>query len=193
VEGTRTLRATVVLLAATAGGACGSDPPRQDASEPPGTYRVAVVSASFPARQRLARQQRLVIAVRNAGRTTVPELSVTVEPFSTRTRARELADPRRPVWIVDRPPRGSTTANTSTWTLGRLEPGRTRRFVWRVTPVRTGTHRLTYRVSAGLAGRAKAVTTGGRAPRGTITVRVSGRPPASRVDPDTGAVVRAGD
>ncbi|MEY2534544.1 MAG: hypothetical protein QOF29_2454 [bacterium] len=182
--------ALVAVTGAVAG--CGGDAPRQDAGEPPGRYRVAIVATSFPARQRLARQERLVIAVQNRGRATVPELSVTVHAFSTRARARGLADAERPVWVIDRPPRGSTTANASTWSLGRLPAGHTKRFVWRVTPVRTGTHRLSYRVTAGLAGRAKAVAAGGGAPARELVVRVSGRPSASRVDPESGAVVRDG-
>jgi hypothetical protein len=195
VEASRAPRLTVATTAALAAAlglaGCG-DAPRQDATEPPGTYRVAIVGTSFPARQRLARQERLVVAVRNTGRATVPEVSVTVEAFSTRARQRGLADAERPVWVIDRPPRGSTTANASTWALGRLPAGRTKRFVWRVTPVRTGTHRLRYRVAAGLAGRARAVAADGRAPVRELTVRISGRPSPARVDPDTGAVVRDG-
>jgi hypothetical protein len=187
----RRTAAGAVALPALAFAGCG-EAPRQDASEPAGTYRIAIAAVSFPARQRVARPERLVVAVRNTGRTTVPQIAVTVEHLAVRTSDAALADRRRPVWIVDRSPRGGTTATSDTWTLGRLGPGRTRRFVWGLTPVRPGTHRVSVRIAAGLAGRAKAVLRGGRAPVRRLTVRISARPSAARVDPDTGAVVRSG-
>jgi hypothetical protein len=191
VEGSRALRLTAVPCAAfvvlgIAG--CGGGA-RQDASEPSGTYRVAIVRASFPARQRLAAPARLVVEVRNAGRKTVPDVAVTVDSFSTRSERTDLADAQRPVWVIDAPPEGSTTAYTNTWALGPMSAGETKRFVWRVTPVQAGTHRLRFRVAAGLNGRAKAVLAGDRVPEREMTVRISSRPASARVDPETGAVV----
>ena len=193
MEGPRALRliaaaaaAVVVLGTAACGGVA-----NQGADEPSGTYRVAIVRSSFPARQHVAAPTRLVIDVRNTGRKTVPDVAVTVDAFSSRSERTDLADPQRPVWIVDRPPEGSTTAYTDTWALGPLAAGETKRFVWRLTPVQPGTHRLQYRVAAGLAGRAKAVLAGDRVPEREMTVRISARPAAARVDPETGAVVRA--
>jgi len=192
VEGPRALRliaapaaALVVLGAAACGGG-----PSQSADEPSGTYRVAIVRSSFPARQHVAAPTRLVIDVRNTGRKTVPDVAVTVDAFSSRSERTDLADPQRPVWIVDRPPEGSTTAYTDTWALGPLAAGETKRFVWRLTPVQPGTHRLEYRVAAGLTGQAKAVLAGDRVPEREMTVRISTRPASARVDPETGAVVR---
>jgi len=192
VEGPRALRliaapaaALVVLGAAACGGGAS-----QSADEPSGTYRVAIVRSSFPVRQRVAAPTRLVIDVRNTGRKTVPDVAVTVDAFSSRSERTDLADPQRPVWIVDRPPEGSTTAYTDTWALGPLAAGETKRFVWRLTPVQPGTHRLEYRVAAGLTGQAKAVLAGDRVPEREMTVRISTRPASARVDPETGAVVR---
>ena len=180
------LAVLALLLLGPAG--CGGGT-RQDASEPARTYRVAIVRSSFPARQRLAAPARLVVEVRNTGTRTVPNIAVTVESFSARSERAGLADAQRPVWVLDRPPAGSTTAYTNTWALGRMSAGETKRFVWRVTPVQTGTHRLRLRVSAGLAGRAKALLTGNRVPERELTVRISSRPARARVDPDTGAVL----
>ena len=192
MEGPRALRliaapaaALVVLGAAACGGGAS-----QSADEPSGTYRVAIVRSSFPVRQRVAAPTRLVIDVRNTGRKTVPDIAVTVDAFSSPSERTDLADAQRPVWIVDRPPEGSTTAYTDTWALGPLAAGETKRFVWRLTPVQPGTHRLQYRVAAGLAGQAKAVLAGDRVPEREMTVRISGRPASARVDPETGAVVR---
>jgi hypothetical protein len=194
VEGTRALRwtaAPVAALAALGLAGCG-DGPRQGADETPGTYRLSIVRASFPARQRLAEPARLVIVVRNAGRATVPNLAVSVDSFGERSERADLSDAQRPVWVVDRPPRGSATAYASTWALGPLREGATRRFVWRLTPVRAGTHRVRFRLAAGLTGRAKAVLAGDRSPERELTVRISARPADARVDPETGAVVRGG-
>jgi hypothetical protein len=195
VEGPRALRLTAAPAAALlvlGVAACGGDEPRQDAAERSGTYRVAIVRSSFPARQRLAAPARLVVVVRNIGRRTVPNVAVTVESFSERSERTDLADAQRPVWVIDRPPRGSTTAYTNTWALGPMPAGRAKRFVWRVTPVQAGTHHLRYRVAAGLTGRAKAVLAGNRVPEREVTVRVSARPVRARVDPRTGVVVRGG-
>ena len=131
-------------VAALAVAGCGGGE-RQDADEPSGTFRVDVVNASFPTKQHLAKSERFVIAVRNTGREAVPNVAVTVDSFAARSQQAGLADPSRPVWIVDAAPRGGDTAYTNTWALGRLAPGQTRRFVWRVTAVQAGTHTVKWR------------------------------------------------
>ena len=85
VEGPRALRliaapaaALVVLGTAACGGGAS-----QDADEPSGTYRVAIVRSSFPVRQHVAAPTRLMIDVRNTGRKTVPNVAVTVDAFSS--------------------------------------------------------------------------------------------------------------
>ena len=176
-------------VAAVAVGGCGGGE-RQDADEPSGTFKVAVVRASFPVKQHLAQPARFVIAVRNTGPKAVPNLAVTVSSFSERSEAAGLADPERAVWIVDSGPAGGDTAYVSTWALGRLAPGQTRRFVWRVTAVKAGTHTVKWQVAAGLNGKAKATLAGNRAPAGSVTVDVSSKPAQAHVDPKTGRVVR---
>jgi len=104
--------------------------------------------------------------------------------------ARGRADSERPVWIVDAGPGGATTALTDTWALGALAPGRTRTFRWRLSPVAAGRYTLRYTVAAGLGGRAR--VHGASPVTGTFAVRISRKPAAARVDPVTGAVVRAG-
>ena len=51
---------------------------RQDVNEPDGNFTVAVRTATFPASQRLAQRTHLVIAVRNAGVTAIPDVAVTI-------------------------------------------------------------------------------------------------------------------
>jgi hypothetical protein len=182
----------VASLAAVALAGCGGGE-RQDANEPSGTFRVAVVRASFPTKQHLAQPERFVIAVRNTGRETVPNIAVTVNSFAERSEQAGLADPERAVWIVDSSPSGGQTAYIGTWALGRLAPGQTRRFVWRVTAVKAGTHTVKWQVAAGLNGKANATLAGNRAPAGSVTVDVSEKPAQAHVDPETGKVVRDGE
>ena len=178
-------------VAALAVAGCGGGR-RQDADEPSGTFQVAVVNASFPTKQHLAKSARFVISVRNTGSQTVPNVAVTVDSFSARSEQAGLADPQRAVWIIDAGPRGGDTAYTNTWALGRLDPGQTRRFVWRVTAVQAGTHTVKWQVAAGLNGKAKATLAGNRAPAGSVTVDISAKPAQAHVDPKTGRVVRSG-
>ena len=189
-----TARVLIALFACAplALSACGDDDD-QSANEATGTYEVDIVRASFAERQNVAKQEEFTIAVRNTGEETLPNLSVTVDSFSQRSEAPNLSDASRPVWIVDDIPRGGTTAYVGTWALGRLPAGATREFTWKVTAVAPGQHRVRYRVNAGLDGNAKAVLAGGVAPEGTINVRIATEPPVSRVDPETGDVVREGE
>jgi hypothetical protein len=178
----------VAVLAAGCGGGT-----RQDANEQSGTYNVDVVSATFPDKQHLARQEQMVVEVKNADTKTIPNVAVTIEPgFTTRSERQDLSDPNRPVWIVDDSPAGGITAYTNTWALGALKPGESRTFTWKVTAVRPGTHEVHYRVAAGLNGKAKAQGSGGSAAEGSFTVNISRKPAQSTVDPETGEVIRNG-
>ena len=187
----RRVAPSCVAVAAIAFAGCGGGT-RQDANEPSGTFHVDVVNASFPTKQRLAEPERLVITVRNAGDKDVPNIAVTVNSFATRSEQAGVADPSRAVWIVDDGLRGGDTAYVSTWALGRLAPGQTRRFVWRVTAVQPGTHTVKWQVAAGLNGKAKAMLDDNQAPAGTFTVDISSKPSQSHVDPATGKVIRTG-
>jgi hypothetical protein len=196
MEGSTAFACRFALIAASAAAlavaGCGGGE-RQDTAEPSGTFEVDVVTASFPTKQHLAQPERFVIAVRNSGEKTVPNVAVTVSSFAERSEQAGLADPERAVWIIDDSPRGGQTAYTNTWALGRLAPGQTRRFVWRVTAVQAGTHTVKWQVAAGLNGKAKATLSGNRAPAGSVTVDVSDKPGQAHVDPKTGKVVREGE
>jgi hypothetical protein len=138
---------------------CGGNE-RQDAKEPKGTYDVKVVDASFPSSQKLAEHAEMKLRVRNDGNKTVPNVAVTVgrngkATFSYQSQQPGLADPERPIWIIDKPPYGGTTAYVDTWALGQLRPHQTKTFSWGVTPVRAGDYRVDYAVAAGLNGNAK--------------------------------------
>ena len=160
-------------------------------------FKVDVVRASFPAKLHLSSSATMRVVVRNADTRTIPDIVVTVTSgdahggagFVTRSAQQDLADPTRPLWIVDSEPKGGGTAYVSTWALGPLPAGDTRAFVWHVTPMVAGSHTLRYRVAAGLTGKARAQTRDGEEVAGTFKVTVSARPPQETVNPRTGRVV----
>ena len=65
------LAGTLVALALALGACGGSDP--QDENEAEGTYKVDVISASFPGRQHLAEEATLKITVQNKDSRDDPE------------------------------------------------------------------------------------------------------------------------
>lgn len=199
--------------------ACGSGQ-RQDAHEPKGRFPVDVATASFPGQQRLAQQSHLVIAVRNAGHATIPDVAVTIcnvtctypapagegssaQAFAADLNQSGLANPSRPLWIVDQGPGscsagcatagqgGAVTAYANTWALGSLRPGATARFAWAVTAVQAGRHVIAWEIAAGLNGRARAVAARGSATHGTFAVHVSSAPAQTYVN-NNGQVVTTG-
>jgi hypothetical protein len=207
VRGSR-LRTVVVLgalglPASVVAGGCGGA--QQDAHEPRGSFTVRVTGASFPVRQAVSRPVALALSVRNTSARTLPDVTVAVNSFSYLSTYPHLAARSRPIWIVDEgpgplakppvetvqidPPGGGTTATANVWALGALAPGASRRFVWHVTPVKPGIHTVSYRVYAGLNGRAQAQLANGGAPTGSFVVAVARRPPQTHVDPETGRVV----
>ena len=181
----------IAAAALVALGGCGGGEERQDADEPRGNYTVEV-DATFPTSQSLAKQETFNVRVENTDTKVIPNVAVTIDSFSYRSDRQDLADPERPNWIVDSAPGGGDTAYTGTWALGRLKAGESKTFTWRVTPVRPGTHRVKYRVAAGLDGKAKAQLDGGDVPEGAVSVSVSREPSDASVDPETGEVVRGG-
>ena len=190
--------------------ACGGGQ-NQAASEPNGNFPVNVSAAKFPVSQRLSQHTHLVIAVRNTGNKAIPNVAVTIcnvtcaypapkgEGSSSRAFGDDinqsyLANPSRPLWIVDRAPGvcgyscqnggqgAAVTAYANTWALGRLAPGKTARFDWAVTAVKPGKHVVAWQVAAGLNGKAKAVLSNGSAPKGTFAVDVGSAPAQSYVN-----------
>jgi hypothetical protein len=191
------------LASALAAGCGGSR--HANAGEPKGIFTVQVAHASFPTSQAVARPARLVLAIRNTGTHTLPNVTVAITSFSYLSDYPNLASRRRPIWVVDQgpgtipnppvesvqvdPPGSGSTANYDVWALGPLAPGATRRFVWQVSPVKPGVHRISYRVYAGLNGRAQAQLADGAPPVGSFNVDIAGRPPQTHVNPATGKVV----
>lgn len=182
---------TAALACALALGACG-DEERQDADEAAGRFPVEITEVGFPSSQSLGERARFVVEVRNTGTETIPNIAVTLDGLDSTPEAQDVPETQRPIWILESGPEGATTAYVNTWAKGELSPGRTARFEWDVTAVEAGTHKLTYRVAAGLDGRARARGEDGRPPQGAATVAVTDQPADARVDPDTGEVVLEG-
>jgi hypothetical protein len=185
--------------------ACGGT--EQNAGEPNASFPVAIRS-SFPARQQLAQTTNFTVSVRNTGGAAIPNVAVTVvnpkygsaaQAFGKLLAAQAAGQPilasrSRPVWIIDRAPGpcgyscrhrgpgGAATAYTNTWALGRLAPGRTATFRWRLTAVQAGHFTVAYAISAGLNGSAKAVVHGGAPARGRFMVLITSKPLASYVE-----------
>jgi hypothetical protein len=188
--------AALPMLAAGCGGSA-----KQDAKEAAGKFPVDIVSATFPAKQSLSQHVVMRIAVKNAGSKAVPNIGVTIldkkaddEHQGTRSGPFEeagapgntgnLANPARPVWILDDGPKGAGTAYSNTWALGPLAPGKTRVFSWRVTSVKYGRHAIRWKVSAGLNGKALAVTPDGGKAEGTFQVAIDRRPKLEGIGPN---------
>ena len=156
--------------------ACGSDESSSGANETAGSYRVKVVTAEFPAKQRLGETTLLRLGVRNTGRKALPALTVTISvggeegrnsslPFGYRDPSPGLAQPDRPVWALaagypklnDSTERaGAESPSPKTFVFGPLKPGATTEAVWKLSAVKTGRYEIHYGVGAGLGGEAKA-------------------------------------
>jgi hypothetical protein len=196
--------AIVILTGALLASGCGGGA-SQNAHEPKITTSLVVAFAHFPALQSIARPTSLVLQVRNAGPHAAPNVAVTIDSFDYAENFPELSSTQRPIWVVDRgpgpvpdrpaqsqavsPPGGGQTAYTNTWALGQLPVGGVRTFHWRVVPVKSGLYTVTYTVSAGLAGNAKAVNVAGGPVQGHLRVYITKAPPPTQVNPNTGQVV----
>jgi hypothetical protein len=196
------------MVLAVAG--CGAQP-SQDEDEPEGEFPVRVEEVSFPKKQKLAKDSRLTIEVRNVGDETISDISVTLDGFSEKLEDPydpgevdpNVADPSRPVFVVDQspieflrsrvpvdqslvdrevnPPYGRETAYVNTYSLGELAPKDTALFRWDVSAVEAGPYKLEYTVNVGLDGVAEAVSEGGEPLEGEISGVISDRSPAARV------------
>ncbi|HEY2054783.1 MAG TPA: hypothetical protein VGH14_12695 [Solirubrobacterales bacterium] len=194
--------ALAVSVAACGGGSS------SDANETAGRYPVEVTEASFPARQKLGSTSLMKLGVRNTGRKTIPALTVSVTiagkqgetstlPFAIHDPQPDLAQPDRPVWVLSEhypkfagseEPGGAETSNQKTYDFGPLKVGKSADVVWKLSAVRAGRYTIAYAVEAGLDGSTRAVTTGGVAPGGSFTARISSAPLNKEVT-DSGEVV----
>jgi hypothetical protein len=193
----------LLVAGATALSACGGGE-KQDENEPEGEFKVQVVRASFPAKQKLAKRSLLRIAVRNVDTKEIPNIAVTLRGLDRRKPDPDLADPQRPVFVINgraksfgnipdaqsaAPAGQERPAYVDTWSLGKMRPGETKLFEWDVTAIQAGPYRLTYVVSAGLDGKAVAVLPSGQRPDGLFAGTIDGKAPRTKVADDGKTVV----
>jgi hypothetical protein len=203
-----TMVSALFVALALALSACGGSDESSDANEPAGTYRAEVVTAEFPTAQSLGQTSLMKLGVRNTGDKAIPAVTVTISiasregqasalPFGFRDPQPDLAQPDRPVWVLAAgyPKRagettqgGGETSSPGTFSLGRLEPGRTTEWVWKVSAVEAGRYTVLYEIDAGLSGAARAETPAGVQPGGSFAVRIAKAPPNTIVT-DSGEVV----
>ncbi len=161
--------------------------------------------ARFPAKQSIAKHERLILSVRNSSSETIPNIAATVDSFNYASTFPELAANKRPVWVIERGPGepaklpvqtqevsvpgGGQTAYLNTWALGVLPAHRTATFIWNVVPVKAGAWTVRYVFSAGLAGNAKTRLAVGGPAAGRFHVVIAPKTPETHVDPKTGQVV----
>lgn len=196
----------LAVAACGGSGASGSAAASAHAASGPvaGGYPVKV-AAGFPASQQLAQRTDLKIDVTNAGSRALPDVTVTLtnpmdgtgaEALSTLISddqpagAQPLASRSRAVWMIDREPgpcgfncaggAGADSSDADTWALGKLGPGRTAHFDWRVTAIRSGSYGVAYRVEAGSGTGSKAVLAGGGPATGRFNVRIAGHGSSER-------------
>jgi hypothetical protein len=177
----RLVLAGIVVASTALVAACGGNE-KQDADEQSATYKLDVISASFPGRQRLAQRTELKLEVKNVDDRTIPNLAVTIDGFEQRRDDPTLANPRRPVWVLNTPPFNSDSAFTDTWTVGPVPAGQTRTMRWSVTAVKAGTYSVRYKVAAGLQGKAKAELPDGSQPKGSFLARITRAPRPVSID-----------
>jgi len=214
----RGLLAALFAAVATIGlAACGGGQ-RQDVTEPVGNFPVKVTQAKFPNHQQLSETTDLQLAIKNTGDKPLPDLAITIYTgtgphpaadgsFNTRIDDPSLANPSRPVWILEndypkllgpgvtsknldsQPTAGAAAAQTDTFQFGPVAPGEVKAADWRVTPAKSGTYTVQYQVAAGLQGNAKAVTSDGAPVKGQFTVTIRQKPPQTCVT-GSGKVVK---
>ena len=201
----------MILPAALLAAGCGGGE-RQDADESEGEYKVAVLEADFPAKQKLAKRSDLVFSVKNIGNEEIENLAITfgrntprgrMDSLDRRSADPGLADPDRPVFVVNVRPRnlgglaesqedvpaGSQTAYVDTYALGKLAPGKTKKFSFSVTAVVAGPYRIVWALSAGLDGKAKAILASGLPATGQFEGTIAKKPPEARVSDADGKTI----
>ncbi len=193
------LGACAALLVSGCGG--GSE---QNHKEVKRSYAMRITTATFPAKQSIARPTSMSVRVLNESEHTVPNVAISVDSFSYVEKYPELAADKRPIWVVEEgpgtpakspvqsqavsPAGGGQTNYVNTWALGPLAHGQSRTFTWKVVPVKAGSYTVHVAVSAGLAGNATATLASGGAVKKSLSATIAPSPPITHVNPNTGKV-----
>lgn len=148
-----------MLLGLLLAGCGGSE--RQDEGAPSGTWEVTVLDWKFAETQPLGEPQDFVLKVRNDDTRAIPQLIVTIGGMRTIVYQPGAATDIRPIWLLKEPDYANVTPYnaklSSSFNLGKLEPGETATYTVNLTPLRRGKHTVSYRLSPALFGENKVV------------------------------------
>ena len=145
--------------------------------------------------------------VRNADTKQIPNIAVTMNGLDYRKDDPELADQRRPQFVVNgkfkkfgniedaqaHTPNGiENPTYVNTWSLGPLKPGESKEFKWDVTAVRGGPVRAELqRWRPASTARPAPWTRTARRPQGVFTGTVSDEAPQTKIAADGKTIVDA--
>jgi len=177
--------------------ACGGSNTGANQSKASGNYTVSV-NADWPRLQRIDKEVSLVIDVTNTGSRPLPQVTVTLTTGVSGTAAPAFSniDPQpglaahnKSIWFLDVPPINGESAATNSWSLGRLAPGGTAHFVWRIHPLVSGPHTINWTVAPAMLGGVAVLADGSQA-AGILSAVISSKTPAATVNPKTGKVTK---
>lgn len=156
----RVIALTVALLLAFALAGCGGGK-AQDAGAPSGTWKVTVLQWKFAKRQPLGKPQAFTLKVRNDDTRAIPELIVTIDGLRTFVDQPGAASEVRPIWLTQDVDYANATPYNSplaqTFNLGQLNPGDVSTYTVKLTPLRRGSHKVSYSLAPALFGDNKIV------------------------------------
>ncbi|HEV7918856.1 MAG TPA: hypothetical protein VGO97_04695 [Solirubrobacterales bacterium] len=169
---------TVSLLGAAALSGCGGE--QQDANAKAGTWTVAVDEFKFAKRQPLARPVEFALKIRNTDTRDIPHVALTVTGLREQVAQHGQATKTRPIWVINTPPAGEQTPYATelgnTFDLGPLPAGQVKIFKLNLTPIRRGSHTVSYSLATNLFGSGKAALEDGSPAEGKRTVAIDPTP-----------------
>ncbi len=176
----RSSLAITAALATVGLAACGDDEPAKTTQD----VKLELVSAKFAPLQKLAKQETMRITVRNPTNEPIEQITAIVSPgdpagtgsgFDTRSENPDVADPTRPIWVVEEAPKNGVTADPAVTRLGPLAAGKSLSFTWKLMPVRPGTYKLRWTIGGDLTNQVRVTDQQGDPISGTFPVRISNR------------------
>lgn len=174
----RSSLAIAATLATVGLAACGDDQQAKKSE----TVKVELVDARFAPLQKLAKQETMRITVRNPTDKPIEQITATVSPgdpamsgsgFNTRSADPNVADPDRPIWVVEEAPKNGVTADPAVTRLGPIPAGESASFTWKLMPVRPGTWKVRWTIGGDLDNQVRVSDQQGNPITGTFPVRIS--------------------
>jgi hypothetical protein len=154
------LLVALALMAALATSGCGAGK-RQDADAKSGTWKVVIEQWKFPKTQYLGTPTSFTLKVRNVDTAAIPQLILTIDGLKTRVKQTGAASQIRPIWLISEDNYAQFTSYNSalatSYNLGQLDAGDVKTYTVKLTPLRRGSHKVSYELAGDLYGKAKVV------------------------------------